>query len=125
MQEIKSQLVRLHQPFSDLGEQLLDVFLQTLPDVILVDVEFRRKITFNGESLTITRRVGVCPICHANFGCCQKRKKTKKRQKRPKKDKKQPFSGLPITKKSPSFQLSQVHTNQLNFCLIYRSLTPT
>ena len=77
MQEIKSQLVRLHQPFNDLGEQLLDlgeqlldVFLQTLPDVILVDVEFRRKITFNGESLTITRRVGVCPICHANFGCC-------------------------------------------------------
>ena len=70
MQEIKSQLVRLHQPFNDLGEQLLDVFLQTLPDVILVDVKYRRKITFNGESLTITRRVGVCPICHANFGCC-------------------------------------------------------
>ena len=70
MQEIKSRLVRLHQPFNDLEEQLLDVFLQTLPDVILDDVEFRMKITFNGESLTITRTVGVCPICHANFGCC-------------------------------------------------------
>ena len=69
MQEIKSQLVRLHQQFNDLGEQLLDVFLQTMPDVILVDVKFRRKITFNGETLTITRRVGACPICHANVGC--------------------------------------------------------
>ena len=68
--QIKSQLVRLLPPFNDLGEQLLDVFLQTLPDVILVDVKFQRKITFNGESLTITRRVGVCLICHANFGCC-------------------------------------------------------
>ena len=68
MQEIKSQLVRLHQPFIDLGEQLLDVFLQTMPDVILVNVKFRRKITFNGETLTVTRRVGACPICH--FGCC-------------------------------------------------------
>ena len=71
MQEIKSQLVRLLPPFNDLGEQLLDVFLQTLPDVILVNVKFRRKITFNGKSLMITRRVGVCPICYANFGCCQ------------------------------------------------------
>ena len=70
MQEIKSQLVRLHQPFNDLGEQLLDVFLQTMPDVILVDVKFWRKITFNGETLTITRRVVACPICHANFACC-------------------------------------------------------
>ena len=70
IQEIKSQLVRLLLPFNDLGEQLLEVFLQILPDIILADVEFQRKITFNGESLTITRRVSACPICHANFGCC-------------------------------------------------------
>ena len=50
IQEIKSQLDRLLPPFNDLGEQLLECFLQTLPDVILVDVEFRRKITFNGEN---------------------------------------------------------------------------
>ena len=70
IQEIKSQLVRLLPLYNDLGEQLLEVFLQSLPDVILVDVEFRRKITFNGETLTITRRVGAYPTCHANFGCC-------------------------------------------------------
>ena len=70
IQEIKSQLVRLLLPYNGLGKQLLEVFLQTLPDVFLVDLEFRRKITFDGETLTITRRVGACPICHANFGCC-------------------------------------------------------
>ena len=47
MQEIKSQLVRLHQPFNDLGEQLLDVFLQTLPDVILVDTGGKLLSTVN------------------------------------------------------------------------------
>ena len=49
--QIKSLLDRLLPPFNDLGEQLLECFLQTLPDVILVDVEFRRKITFNDETL--------------------------------------------------------------------------
>ena len=68
-QEIKSQPVRLLPSYNDLGEQLLEVFLQTLLDVIHVDV-FRRKITFNSESLTIARRVGAYPICHANFVCC-------------------------------------------------------
>ena len=70
IQEIKNQLVRLLPLYNDLGEQLLEVFLQSLPAVILVDVDFRRKITFNGETLTITRRVGTYPTCHANFGCC-------------------------------------------------------
>ena len=67
IQEIKSQLVRLLPLYNDLVEQLLEVFLQTLPHVVFDDVKFPRKITFNGETLTITC---ACPICHANFGCC-------------------------------------------------------
>ena len=64
--------------------QLTRTVFQALPDVILVDIKFQRKISFDGTTLTITRRVGVCPICHANFGCChysRAENKVKKRQK--------------------------------------------
>ena len=46
IQEIKSKLVRLLPQYNDLREQVLEVFLQNLPDVILVDVEFRRNKNF-------------------------------------------------------------------------------
>ena len=67
IQEIKSQLVRLLPPYNDFGEQLLEVFLQTLPDVILDDVKFRRKITFNGEIINNHKKSRCMPHLSCKF----------------------------------------------------------
>ena len=72
--------------------QLSRTVFQALPDVILVDIKFQRKISFDGKTLTITRRVGTrmsyLPCKFRMLPLEESRKQTKKRQKTENKQKK-------------------------------------